>query len=120
MRFELRASLSKKKLTELTSQCIKKYAWEILEPFVKQEVFDLVQECFTEQARKMFLYWVDIASSREVIQFAQEINGILPEVANEDILRNQYMFGTTPIKEALNLASIRFLTLAKIGYLTKK
>ena len=109
MRFELRASLSKKELTRLTSQCIKKYAWEILEPFVQQEVFDLVQRCFKEQARKMFLYWVDIASSREVIHFVQDINGILPEVANEDILREKYMFGTTPIKEALNLASIRLL-----------
>ena len=109
MRLELRASLSKKELKRLVSQCIEKYSWEILEPFVQQTVFDLVQKCFQEQARKMFLYWVDIASSREVIQPIQEIEGILPEVANEDILRSQYMFGTTPISEALNSASLRLL-----------
>lgn len=109
MRFELRASLSKKELKRLTSQCIEKYAWEILEPFVQQTVFDLVQECFQLQARKMFLYWINIASSREVILPIQEIEGILPNVANENILRNQYMFGTTPISEALNSASMRLL-----------
>lgn len=57
----------------------------------------------------MFLYWVNIASSREVVQPIQEIEGILSAVANEDILRSQYMFGTTPISEALNFASMRLL-----------
>ena len=116
MRFELRASLNHKELKQLTAQCIQKYAWEILEPFVQQTVFNLVQECFKQQARKMFLYWVNIASSREVIQPIQEIKGILPEVANEDILRSHYMFGTTPINEALNLASMRLLNLKYRNY----
>lgn len=109
MRFELKASLSKQELKKLTSQCIEKYAWEILEPFVQQTVFDLVQKSFQVQARKMFLYWVNTASSREVVRPIQEIAGILPDVANEDILRNQYMFGTTPVSEALSLSSMRLL-----------
>lgn len=109
VRFELRASLNKKELKHLTSQCILKYAWEILEPFIQQTVFDLVQKCFQEQARKMLLYWIAIAESREVTLPIQEIKGILPGVANEDVLRSEYMFGTTPISEALNSASMRLL-----------
>ena len=74
-----------------------------------EKSYDLVQECFQLQAKKMFLYWINIASSREVILPIQEIEGILPEVANESVLRSQYMFGTTPISEALNSASMRLL-----------
>lgn len=109
MRFQLRASLDYRELKLLTEKCIQKCAWEILEPFVRETVLNLIEDCFRERARKMFLYWVTIASSREVVKPIGEVEGVLPNLAYEETLRKNYLFGTTPIKEAVNQASIRLL-----------
>jgi hypothetical protein len=65
MRFELRASLNHRELTRVTEKCIQKYAWEILEPFVRETVFNLIQECFKQRAEKMFLYWGSVLNFRK-------------------------------------------------------
>ena len=116
MRFELNASLDHQKLRLLTEKCIQKYAWGILEPFVQQTVFNLINGCFRQQVEKMFLYWVSIASCREVIQPIHMVKSILPSITYEKTLRDKYMFGTTPIKEAFNLASIRLLNKKYEGF----
>lgn len=116
MRFELNASLDYHKLKFLTEKCIQKYAWGILEPFVRETVFNLIKGCFRQRVEKMFLYWVSIASCREVIQPVNMVEGVLPNITYEKTLREKYMFGTTPIKEAINLASIRLLNKKYEGY----
>ncbi len=48
LRFELHASIDRDNLTVLTEKYILKYAWDVLEPFVQETVFNIIRDSFSE------------------------------------------------------------------------
>ncbi len=106
---ELRASLNKQSVEKLVEQSVQKYGWEILEPFVENVVHDLIQATFSDVANKMLLYWITLANRREVVSPLEEIQSILPDTSSKDIVSTDYIFGSTPVIEAINLATMRLL-----------
>lgn len=109
LRFQLHATLGRDDLEILAERFIQRYAWSILEPFVQNTVFSIIELSFREVAKNMVLYWISTSAKREVIQPIQDFRGILPNAVEEETLQSEYLFGLTPIKEALHLASVRFL-----------
>jgi hypothetical protein len=106
---ELRGSLDHKQVQRITEQCIQKYGWSILKPFVEKMVTDIFIKTFEDEAKQMIPKWLTIASRREVIRPIKDITAILPETSEQNIYSKSFMFGTTPINEALERASHRFL-----------
>ncbi len=105
----LGASLNSKELKTLTEKCIQKYSWGIIEPFVKQTVKDIFKSSFEAHAKEMMSKWVGLASKREVSRTPRQIANLLPDSLTETIYSEECMFGSTPIHEAMNLASLRLL-----------
>ena len=112
LRKDLGAKLDRQEIKRLTEQCVRKSGWETLEPFVQNVVKELIAATFKERAEKMLLYWVTLATSREVTCPITRIQTLLPELSEENVLSDKYMFGTTPVQDALNRASIRLLDAA--------
>jgi hypothetical protein len=109
IRKELRGSVNRQEVRRLTEQSIQKCGWEILEPFVAAAVEDLITEIFMVQAQKMLPYWISLATSHTTTRSIQQLTSLLPEAASENLLSEVYVFGSTPISEAINLASLRLL-----------
>lgn len=105
----LGASIDHKRVKQLTEQCIQKHGWSILKPFVEQVVTDLFVKSFEEQAKLMLPRWLQIATRREVTRPIRQIATILPETSEKTVYSNEYMFGSTPIDEALDRSTHRFL-----------
>jgi hypothetical protein len=64
---------------------------------------------FEEQAKLMLPRWLQIATRREITRPIRQIATILPETTEETVYSNEYMFGSTPIDEALERSTHRFL-----------
>src|SRR4029078_4935240 len=90
-------------------QCIQKQGWSMLRPFGERTVTDLVVKSFEAQAKEMLPRWLRIAERRQVTRPLREIINLLPDTSEETIYTNQYMFGSTPIDEALERSPHRFL-----------
>jgi hypothetical protein len=105
----LGGTLDHKQIKQLTEQCIQKQGWSILKPFVEQVVTDLFVKSFEEQAKLMLPRWLQIAGRREVIRPIRQIATLLPETSEKSVYSNEYMFGSTPIDEALERSTHRFL-----------
>lgn len=105
----LGGSLDHKEVKRLTEQCIQKHGWSILKPFVENIVTDLFVTTFEELVKHMIPRWLHIAARREITRPIKQVKAILPEVSQQDIYSNTYMFGSTPIDEALERSTHRFL-----------
>jgi hypothetical protein len=105
----LGGSVDHKQVKQLTEQCIQKHGWSILKPFVERIVTDLFVKSFEEQAKLMLPRWLQIAERREIIRPIRQIATILPETSEDSVYSNEYMFGSTPIDEALERSTHRFL-----------
>lgn len=105
----VRGNVDQKQVRSLTEKCVQRYSWSILEPFVRDVVRDLFFESFREGARRQIPGWIGLASSREVTRSLKQVGHILPDALTQDIYSEDFMFGATPIAQAINLASLRFL-----------
>jgi hypothetical protein len=105
----LRASIDREKVRDLTEKCIQKYSWGILQPFVKDTVRTLFVESFGAEAKERIPYWIGLASGREVTRSLKQIGNLLPDALEQDIYSDEFIFGSTPIDEAIDRASIRLL-----------
>lgn len=105
----LGGSIDHKQVKQLTEQCIQKQGWSILKPFVEKVVTELFVKSFEDQAKLMLPYWLHIAARREITRPIRQITTILPETSEETVYSNTYMFGSTPIDEALEISTHRFL-----------
>lgn len=103
------ASLDMGRVKQLTEACIRKCGWAMLQPFVTETVTDLFVESFRLEAKKEMPYWIGLASSREITRSLKQIANVLPDALEQDIYSDEFMFGSTPIDEAMNRASVRFL-----------
>lgn len=103
---------SRLNLTEvknLTEQSIKNTGWKSLKPFVEQTVFNIFSTEFEKVSNDRFRDWLELASKREVTRKLSEIINVLPDTTEKTIYSKTYMFGGTPMLEALNLATLRLL-----------
>gem|GEM_PF-1651512 len=105
----LKAQLDTKKVKQITEQCIQKYGWGILKPFVEAVVIDVFNKSLELKAKEMLPEWIGLASSREITRSIREIGNILPESFEETIYSDEFMFGTTPMESAMEQASARLL-----------
>jgi hypothetical protein len=114
---KLGARIDIAKIERLTEESIKKLAWEIhLRSFAHNVVNDLFQSTFEEKAKLRFSDWVGLAASREITRPIAEISNLLPDVFDNEIYSESFMFGSTPIYQAINLASLRFLDKTSESY----
>lgn len=105
----LGGSIDHTQVKHLTEQCIQKHGWSILKPFVEQVVTDLFVKSFEEQTKLMLPRWLQIATRREITRPIRQIATILPETSEETVYSNKYMFGSTPIDDALERSTHRLL-----------
>jgi hypothetical protein len=97
-------------LKRLTEESIKKLAWDIdLRSFAHNAVSNLFRSTFEDKAKSKFSDWIGLAASREVIRPLSQITNLLPDVFEHEVYSDGFMFGSTPINQAINLASLRFL-----------
>lgn len=108
----LNGSIDHKQVKQLTEHCIQKQGWSVLKPFVEQVVSDLFVKSFEEQAKLMLPRWLQIAARREITRPIRQVATILPETSQQTVYSNEYMFGSTPIDEALERSTHRFLDAA--------
>jgi hypothetical protein len=109
------ASLNRKEIKRLTERFIRKFGWDILRPLIEETVLTIFSEQFEERAAENFPYWIQLASTREVIRPLGQLVNILPEVVNEHVYSEKVMFGSTPFNQALDKAAIRFIDRANIA-----
>lgn len=105
----LGASLNSKEIQALTEKCVQKHSWEVLEPFVSDTVKNIFTTNFKVQAEKQIPDWIGLAASREVSRSLKQVANLLPDSLQDSIYSDKYMFGSTPIEDAIKKASVRFL-----------
>lgn len=109
VRRSISASLDKKELNRLTKRFVQKYGWDILKPLIENTVYDMVSQHFENQAKKSFPHWIRLASTREVVRPLTAVSHMLPNIIEEHIYSEEVMFGSTPLRQALDRAAIRFI-----------
>ena len=87
------ASFDKKELRRLTERFIQKTGWDILKPLIENTVYTMFSEQFKIQAQNSFPYWVQLASTREIVRPLSQLSNILPEVIEEHVYSEEVMFG---------------------------
>lgn len=103
------ASLDKKELNRLTKRFVQKYGWDILKPLIEHTVYNMVSQHFESQAKKSFPHWIRLASSREIVRPLNAVATMLPTIIEGHIYSEEVMFGTTPLRQAIDRAAIRFI-----------
>ena len=96
-------------MKRLTEKCVEKYGWSILNPFVEKIVFDLFASSFERNAKAKVNDWIEFSSKREIIRPIKQIANLLPETFSDSIYSEEYMFGSTPMIEAVHRATARIL-----------
>jgi hypothetical protein len=97
------------RVKKITEEVIQKIVWEKLRRFIRIVVNDLFKDAFRKSARARFYEWLDLASSREVVRSIKDIVNILPAALEQEIYSDEFMFGTTPIRNAIKKASLRLV-----------
>lgn len=97
------------RVKKMTEEVIQKIVWEKLRRFVRIIVTDLFKDAFRQSARARFYEWLDLASSREVTRSIKNIVNVLPDALEQEIYSDKFMFGVTPIHNAIKKASLRLL-----------
>jgi hypothetical protein len=107
---KLGAKIDYVRLKSLTEESIKKLAWDTdLRSFAHNAVSNLFRNTFEKKAKSRFSDWIGLSASREVIKPISQISNLLPDVFEHEVYSEKFMFGYTPIHEAINLASLRFM-----------
>jgi hypothetical protein len=106
--YSIGGKLDKKKIESLTKEVIQKAIWDELRPFVKTTVIDIFRDAFKKKAKEQLYEWIDLSSSREVVRSLKDIVNILPDALEQEIYSDEFMFGATPIHNALKKVSLRF------------
>lgn len=108
-KMDLRGRLEFKQVNKLAEDSIRKCTWSLLEPMVKTIIRDLFARSFKEQATLMLPYWLSLAASRETTKAMHQVAAAFPDLYEETFYSTDYLFGGTPMIEALDRASIRLL-----------
>ncbi len=97
------------RVKKMTEEVIQKIVWEKLRRFIRIIVDDLFKDAFRKSAKARFYEWLDLASSREVTRSIKDIVNVLPDALEQEIYSDKFMFGTTPIHNAIKKASLRLM-----------
>lgn len=97
------------RVKKMTEEVIQKIVWEKLRRFTRVVVDDLFKDAFRKSAKARFYEWLDLASSREVTRSIKDIVNVLPDALEQEIYSDKFMFGTTPIHNAIKKASLRLM-----------
>lgn len=97
------------RVKKMTEEVIQKIVWEKLRRFIRIVVDDLFKDAFRKSAKARFYEWLDLASSREVTRSIKDIINVLPDALEQEIYSDKFMFGTTPIHNAIKKASLRLM-----------
>jgi len=92
----------------LTEELMQKVICDRSKTFVDNLVIDIFKHSFKDKAKEWFCEWIDLSSSHEVIRSIKDITNILPDALQEEIYSGEFMFGATPIYDALKRVSLRF------------
>lgn len=103
------ATLDKQKILRLTRRFVQKFGWDILKPLIEDTVHNMFSHHFESEAKKSFSHWLRLSSAREVIRPLTHLSNILPNILEEHIYSEEVMFGTTPFRQALDRAAVRFI-----------
>lgn len=106
---DLKARISLRTTDRLTESCVRKYTWQRLEPFARKIVQDLFARTFKQQSMTLIPYWLRLASGREVSKQISELDTLFPEVYEQSLYSSGYLFGNTPMQDAIDRAAIRLL-----------
>ncbi len=106
---DLRASVDSKHVREVTEQCVNKFSWDRLRPFVEYTVKDLFATSLQAHAKEKMPDWIGLASHREVVRPLKQVINLLPDSFDENVYSDEFMFGSTPFTETMARVSIRFL-----------
>ena len=109
----VRANLDTDQVQLLTGRCLQKYSWDILEKFVLDLVTNIFTAKFEEKAKAQMTDWLGLASSREISRTIKQITNILPDSIDKEFYSSEFMFGSTPISHAMNLAALRFQDISR-------
>ena len=69
----------------------------------------MFRDSFEKQAEEFLPNWIGLASQREIKRPIETVVNLLPDALEQNIYSNKFMFGSTPISEAFQLASLRML-----------
>lgn len=109
-RRKIKAQLSRNQTRELTEDCIKKYIWDELQPFIRDTVFGVFRDSFKQAAHSHIPGWIGLASSREVKRSIKDIIRLFPDaIDQENFYTEEFLFGSTPIDTAIQQASLRLM-----------
>jgi hypothetical protein len=97
------------RVKEMTEAVIQKIVWEKLRRFIRIVVNDLFKDAFRKSVVTRSYEWLDLASSREVTRSIKDIVNVLPDALEKEIYSDKFMFGTTPIRNAIKKASLRLM-----------
>lgn len=97
------------RVKDMTENAIQKIVWEKLRRFIRIVVSDLFRDAFRKSAKGKYYEWLDLASSREVIRSVKDLVNVLPDALEQEIYSDKFMFGVTPIHNAIKKASLRLL-----------
>lgn len=101
--------ISVKELKSLTESCVYQYSWKVLQPFINHTVEDVFKTTFKSQVAYLLPKIIEFSSKREVIRPIDTIPIIFPELSENDENISHYMFGSTPMSDAIRRASFRFV-----------
>jgi hypothetical protein len=108
-RRSISATLDTKEVQRLTRRFVQKYGWDFLKPLIEETVYNMFSQHFESEAKKSFSHWIRLASAREVIRPLTTLSNMLPNILEEYIYSEEVMFGTTPFRQALDRAAVRFI-----------
>ena len=101
-------SVDNRVVKSLTEELMQKVIWDRSRTFEDNLVIDIFKNAFKEKAKEWFCEWIDLSSSHEVTRSIKDIANILPDALEEEIYSGEFMFGATPIYDALKRVSLRF------------
>lgn len=107
-KFKFLSNLDIRKVQNLTEKTVKSIGWKSLKPFVEKIVFNIFKETFDTQSKNRVYKWIAASSHREVIRPVTHLTNILPNTTETDVYSDEFMFGGTPMLEAINRSALRF------------
>lgn len=106
-KFKYLSRLNMKRVRTETENTIKNIGWYNLKPFIEDFVFEIFHTKFEEVSKEMLHDWINMSTYREVTKSINDLTNIFPNTSEKDIYSEEYMFGGTPMLEAINRAAIR-------------
>ena len=108
-KWSIGASFDRMHAIALTERLISKCGWDILKPLIESTVHTIFVQEFEEQVEQNFPYWIQLASSREIIKSIHNYEQLPLQVDTQNASLDKFMSGGTPFAQAIDKAAMRFI-----------